>query len=444
MFKKTLLALALTGLAGTATAATIGTGVSYSKEGIVNEASFAIADVVVTAGISNGYSVGDKIVFTFPNDTFSISTSATLVDNGLVAGGAVLNLSAPTYSDGNTVSFTIDSVNNSEAIATGDTLTLSGVVLEKENLLAGGKVSVDYKVISSVNNSGYEEKSADIADVKEQFKAAVTTKFDAVIDVNEERKLFDAAPETTDKLAIKVTNDSAGVVSDATLNVAAASKVTVKGDFSFLDTDADGTADYAVTVAETGGSTPTATIATDLQSFSFPVTAITSTYTATVTASDATTPTAIPVQSYTADVALSYDPATINTGGTDSVKSFSALDAGEWTLNGASGELAFMPFSNDYARSITVANTSSLEGEITVDLTVGGETYSKVLATKAAANGVTNISADINAFAVEKMITSNANVKVIVNAPKASVSVTGIYYHKATADRILMPTKTAE
>lgn len=440
MFKKTLLALALTGLAGTATAATIADGVSYSKEGIVNEASFAIADVVVTAGIDNGYSVGDKVVFTFPNDTFSISTAADVALAAGTGAGAV-TFGTPVYTDGNTVTFEITAV--ATPVTEGATITLSDIVLEKANLLAGGKVNVGYKVISSVNNSAYEEKSADIADVKEQFKAVVTTKFDAVIDVNEERKLFEEAPTTTDALVIDVTNDTAGVETDATLNAVAASKITVKGDFSFLDTDSDGTADYSIAVTN-GGVAPAVTVAEDFQSFSFPVLATTATYTATVTASDTTTPTAIPVQSYTADVALSYDPATLNTGGTDSVKSFTALDAGKWTLNGASGELAFMPFSSDYARSITVANTSSLEGEITVDLTVGGKTYSKVLATKAAADGVTNISADINAFAAENMITSNANVKIIVNAPKASVSVTGIYYHKATADRILMPTKTAE
>lgn len=458
MFKKTLLALALTGLAGTAAAATINTGASektvLSMEGIANETSFSttegLADVVVRAGIANGYSVGDKVVFTFPNDTFDISTAAAIAasDDDATQGTApVIVFSSPVYSGGNTVTFTIDTV--TQPILLADKITLSGIVLEKANLLAGGKVAVDFKVVSSVNASDYEEKSENITSVASQFKAEVKTKLDAVIDVNEERKLFVEANSTkiADELEITVTNDTAGVnaASVATLNPGAASKVTVKGDFSFLDTDADGTADYGITVAESAGSTtPTVTIAEDLQSFSFPVVAATSTYTATVTASDTATPTSIPVQSYTADVALSYTPNTANASGNDSVKSFTGLDAGEWVLNGASGEIAFLPFGNDYARSITVTNTSNLEGEITVDLTAGGKGYTKVLDTKAAAGSVTNISAEVNAFAAEKMITGNAGVKIIVNAPKASVSVTGVYYHKATADRILVPTKAGE
>ncbi|RJE76914.1 hypothetical protein BGP78_10960 [Pseudoalteromonas sp. MSK9-3] len=440
MFKKTLLALAITGFAGVASAATIndgGASVKISQEGSVNEAMFTLAPVVVRAGIANGYSVGDKLVFTFTNDKFDISTAATLVEaqkDGAVAGDSTpdLTFSGPAYSDGNTVTFTVTA--QTVAMAVGDKLTLGGIKLEKANLLAGGKVNVDFKVISSVNNSDYEAKSATIVEVANQIESKVTTKFDAVVDVNAERKLFVEANSTKvlDILTVETTDDAA-VTLGADVNKVS---YTVYGDFSFVDTNNDGTADYAMTVTNATDEA----FAKDFQSITFSHTAGAS-HDVSVTATATATPTLIPVQTFTVDATVSYDPETENTGGTDSTEKVSGLDAGEWKLNGASGSIAFLPFGSEYARSVTVSNTSTLEGEVTIDLIAGNKTYTKTIATKAAAQSVTNISADINAFAAESGITGNASVKVVVNAPDTSVSVTGVYYHIKDGDRILVPTK---
>ena len=96
-----------------------------------------------------------------------------------------------------------------------------------------------------------------------------------------------------------------------------------------------------------------------------------------------------------------------------------------------------MPFGTEYAQSITVANRGSVEGAITVTLKAEGKTYTKELTQMASANSVTNISLEVAAFAKESGITGNAHVNVVVNAPSGNIGVKGVYYHKASADRVL-------
>lgn len=444
MFKKTLLALAITGFVGSAAASTIAqTAIEYSMEGVANESVLDLdtdvavgagGSVLVAVGINAGYGVGDKIKFTFPNDVFDISTNAALVFAGTVA--PTPTLSAPVYTGGNTVSFTITALGGGAlTLANAATIELQGVNLEADNLVGGGDIVADFGVVSSVNGTDYEAKSAKIAVAKSELSAKVTAAFDAVVDVNSTRTLFvesDATDGNTnadkaDKLTI-TTAALAGAKLPATVNKVS---VTVNGDFSFLDTDADGTADYTFTVSNATDEA----VAKDFQSITFSHTAVAA-HELVIDASDFTTPTMIPVQDFTADVTFSYDANTANTGGTDSTADYN-LNAGSWTLNGASQSIAFLPFGSDYAQSITVTNTSSLSGEITVDLTANGMTYTKVLDTAAAADSVTNISLEVAAFAAESGITDNAQIQVVVNAPTNSVEVKGLYFHKPTADRVL-------
>ena len=96
-----------------------------------------------------------------------------------------------------------------------------------------------------------------------------------------------------------------------------------------------------------------------------------------------------------------------------------------------------MPFGTEYAQSITVANKGTVEGAITVTLVANGNTYTKTLSAVAAAKSVTNISLEVAAFAAESGVTGNAYVNVVANAPAGNIAVKGVYYHKASADRVL-------
>jgi len=455
MFKKTLLALALTGISGVATAATINnTEIKYSAEGIVNQTTFDLdADVnastaaavptaaatgqsvIVGVGIDAGYQVGDKIVFTFPNDVFDISTNAALVAKG--TADPSLTVGSPVYSNGNTVSFTITGATAVTKTNAAE-IALSGIVLAKENVLAGGDVDVKFHVVSSVNNTNYEEKTDTIASVAEQLSASVTTPLDAVVNVSAERKVFEDTDTKGANGGVGQDQDFEDTLvvtpkSESYVKPTVISKITYKvnGDFSFMDTDSDGTVDYSVTTS--GGTSLSApAFAKDLQSFTVVDTATAATaVTFELEATDGTT--VIPAQAYTVDTTVTHTPVSATSA---SSKAFSSK-AGEWTLNGSSDKIAFLPFGNEYAQSITVTNTGTLEGGITVELTANGTTTSKLLTATATKNAVTNISLEVAAFAKELGIDGNAAIKVIVNAPKANIQVKGVYYHKASADRVL-------
>lgn len=417
MFKKTLLALALASAAASASAATITTPpVTYSAEGIVNETLFDVSadgyEPVAVVGINNGYQVGDKVVFTFPNDTFDISTAATIA----LSGTGVATFGTPVYSNGNTVSFTILTV-GTPIIAT-DTMTLGGVVLTKTNLLAGGAVNVDYKVISSVNGTDYEAKSAKIAESKTELSASVTTKLDGIIDVNSQRTVFTVAnPSVNDDIMV-ITPVDANYTKSATVTKTV---YTVNGDFSFMDTDSDGTADY--TAAVSGGTAISAqAFAADFQSLTFTDTGVAAPVTIQFEATDGTT--VIPAQTFTAKAVVSYTPAT----GAATSKTFDTLAAGSWTLNGASVQIPYMPYADTVDQIIYVTNTSKLDGEVEVVVTAEDGTKYNLGQVAVAKTGVTKLSGLIkNALAAQGFTKGKASIQVIVNAPNANVTVYAAY-----------------
>ena len=417
MFKKTLLALALTGLAGTAAAATIdNTAVKYSVEGLQFQTEVDLADVVATVKASTDYQTGDKIVFTFPNDTFAVGTSATLT----ASAGPTLGAGSAVYSGGNKVSFTLDGTTAN--VTDGVTLTLGGIKLSAANLNAGGKVDVAYEVISAVTNGAYDKASATtVATVAKQLDVkAGTNVLDAKVDVSNERKEF-VGGAFTDTLEITAVDDTVGVEQDATVTKAV---YTINGDFSFLDTDADDKADYSVTA--TAG---TAAVAKDFQSITVTNTAAASSI-VTIEATDGTT--VIPTQAYTVNADVTY---TATGAPAAQTKSFT-FSGGSWVLNGYQDTVSFLPFGSQYAQSVTVTNRGSVEGAITVEITANGEVKSKELTAIAAKSSVTDISKEVAAFAAEIGVNGNAGLKIIVDAPSANITTDAVYYAKADQDRV--------
>ncbi|MGJ8680083.1 hypothetical protein [Paraglaciecola sp.] len=447
MFKKTLVALALTGLAGAASASTIITSkITYSEEGIANTKTFDLdtdtttvstvsstaGSVIVAVGIDNGYAIGDQITFTFPNNVFDISTSATLAIDS-VGTASTITVGTPQYSNGNSVSFTISAVGSgASAVALTGLATefiLGGIILEDDGLSDGDDVDVDYSVISSVNNGAYEEKSGTIAEVKEELSVKVTTALNGIINVSEDREEFTVADSTVEQDTLVITPAVAGYTLPAT-----PSKVvyTVNGDFSFVDTDSDGDADLAVAI--TGGTSISgADFADDFQSYEFTdTTAAPAAVTVEFTAADETV---IPTGSFTVDAEVAYAPDT----GSATSKSFDGISAGEWKLDGTESEINFLPLDNNkFALLVSVANTGSVDGEITIDIITEGMTYSKAIDTVATAKSVTNIGPDIAAFAAEEGLTGFAHVNVVVNSPSADIETKAFYLSRSDKDRAVV------
>jgi len=448
MFKKTLLALALTGLAGTATAATVvdTNTATFSAEGIAQVTSLDLdaavtsidtngatagtpGSVVVTLG-STAYQVNDEMVFTFPNDKFAVGTDATLLikDNAGTEVTTVVGTTAA-YSGGNKVTFKLTAgAGATTPIDANSTVTLGGIVLDSANLKAGGVVTVAYNGVSNITSGQFDKGAAvQIAEAKTQLASTIEagdrlggTK----VDVSKERKVFVGGGKTD---SVKITAENNTSYSSA----ASVSKAvyTLMGDFSFLDTDADGKADYDLT--STAG---TVVLADDMQSAKVEAASF-ATNTFSVEATDGTT--VIPVQDFSATTALTYtikDAAGLDTSVT---KSYS-MYAGSWALNGYTDtEVSFVPFGSDFAHAITVTNKGTVEGDITVELTANGMTESKTLGVVAKGKAVTNIGKEVTAFAQELGLTNtNGALKIIVDAPEGSIKTDVVYYSKKDADRV--------
>ena len=197
---------------------------------------------------------------------------------------------------------------------------------------------------------------------------------------------------------------------------------------------ATGAADTYTSAIDAAGTKITVTVADAAAANT--VEAMTATFTNAGLSVTATPNSKLPTQVITLDSTIKYNTAAPAAA---TKVTATAQAAGSWTLNGSNDDIAFLPFGSDYAQSITVTNTGSVAGAITVDLTAGGKTYTKTLTAVADAKSVTNISLEVAAFAAASGITDNARIKVVVNAPDANneIQVKGLYFHKPTTDRVL-------
>jgi hypothetical protein len=218
----------------------------------------------------------------------------------------------------------------------------------------------------------------------------------------------------------------------------------LNGDLSFLDADADGKLDTgtSITVADDAVATTATgvTVAADMQSVSFtsasPAFALLGTgsvandrQVAFTISSDGVR--VIPATAFTIDAAMAYtDAATLG-------RSYAAagISAGAWSLNGDGATISFLPFGDAFSQSVTVTNTGTVDGTISVDWTYNGVTTPTTLTSIAVANSVTDISSELRTMAASAGIVGNAGLAIIVNSPQGQIQIDALYYSKADGDR---------
>lgn len=426
MLKKSLLALSLAAAVGTVHAAVPsklsaggqGTGATdtVKAQTISQQAALStisLKDITFTltdvASVVANYATLAKVVVTFDGATLSASSDADLV-----ASNAGVTVGKVAYPNPTTIEFPITTA----AASALDTMTLSDVVLSVDG---SSNVTMTIKAVSSVAGVEIDSASGVVAAYVDEYGAKVSqgNGFAKQINVASARKLFTDAT-STDSATVTIT-DLTTDHGDTSASLGAGDVVvTLNGDFSFLDLNGDGKVD-----AKDTGSSITGTLAKDLQSTEVKRAAAGDQVFTVATGGKVT----LPAQSYSADVAIAYTNS-LNKAGSDTT---SGLNAGKWTLNGDSADIAFMPFGGQYSNSITVTNMSALAGEITVTLTDGGKSVTADVGV-AAAKSVTNIGKEVAALAAANGMTQ-ANVNVVVNA--TDTTVVGVYYSKVDGDRVL-------
>lgn len=454
MFKKTLLALALTGLAGTAVAGTVSTTgtvkdgkivaasagqpLSISTEGSVGVDSVTPVDGKVTFKINNlkseDYRSIKSFLITLSGATLSPATQATMKADTATAtllstDGDNVTFGTATYPTATQILVPVTYVDGGVdagppakvlGFPNDSTFEINGLDLQFDSKDLGSSITYTVQALSTVGNTEIDKGEAIVAEFVSELSAAVndTTNFKETVDVAAGRKMFTGTTEA-DKLGTSVKVDVTTATADLLPADVTASEFTytLNGDFSFLDVDSDGKIDKTFDL--------TGVVAKDLQST---VTAKSASKTATF---DFKTDGSVilPENNYTVDVTFGYKT---NKGVAQTFENSYA--AGSWRLNGSGGFINFMPFSSQYAQSITVTNTGTVEAPISVTLTYNGETYTTTLDVDAKAKSITDISKKVADFAKEKGVVGNATVSINVASPTTSVD--AIYYSKKDADRV--------
>ncbi|WP_340676893.1 hypothetical protein [Paraglaciecola sp.] len=378
MFKKTLVAsaLALAAFGSQAVVVTVPGATTVSQEGSVGAASVTLPNVVATLGAE--YTVNDTITFTITGAEFLIASSTpvlTYVDASGGGGDGTMTLGL-LNSTATTVTFRITDLvpNTGDAVTTADTLTLSGMVLTTTTVTdAVGAISVAHSARTNNNlvldSAGTPSLTA--LTVVAQLSSSVTKALNGIIDVNNDRQQFTLGNDSivTDVLVVTPV-EAVAAVNDVTYSVATH---TIKGDFSFMNTNATAGVDAgelaaAFVATAAGDDVMVSTINAAMDTITVTATDAgadaVEAHTFTFTVAGAGTDNAVlNTQSFTISTSLAFD-APVAAASTKVIATDAA--AGAWTLNGSVVEVPYMPFGPNTQPILRHTNTGTKSGSVSV------------------------------------------------------------------------------
>lgn len=451
MFKKTLLATAISAIALNATAGTLAiTGTNVSQEGAANETSVAVPTMTLTAAAE--YAVGDILKFNISGASFDTVNSTpvlTVTMTALAVGGADVVTAGLLSQSATEISYRITSQTDSgvDGISyIGATFALAGMEMTTATVVdATGDISVAYSAETSTGlalDAG--AGNTDVAQtVVAQFSSSVTTAADGIIDVNNSRKQFTVGPLADTIVFTPV--EAVAATHDAAFDVAT---YVINGDFSWMESDGDAGIDAAelaaaTTLTTSGDDVLTATInaagdaitvvatdgganAVDVNTVQFDVLGV-----------GVGTAPVLPTQTFTADTTITYTPAT-GAAATKSVQTAEA--AGSWTLNGKVATINYMPFGDNTQVIMRATNTGVQTGDLTVRYMLEGvdTSWNDVSGVVTSlAPGVSNISDLVmNAIKADAGVTSGkVAIEITANVPTVDATVYAAYKVVSETDR---------
>lgn len=426
MFKKTLIAASVATLAGTAVAGIndgVTTPTSLALEGTVAAGTVAIGnELTVNLTADADYIANDVLEFYVTGATIDVENSDPSV-------GALANF-IDMDADTGRIRFRVQS-----EVSENTTLSLTGVDLLTDDLSSGTKINVSSQAVSLNPAIGeYDVNAAKtVAVATPQFKLDTTNTagFNGVINVEDSRELFVAGASDT---ASVVYTDQGGVNQIALAEVVH----TITGsDFGHFSAWADDEGEIAVAsgVSATGvDDTFAYELSEDLTTLTITQTAATGIDTdvdVTLNAPGADSGVALAEQSFTASVVGE------NAAGVSATIVPADTDFGQWTLNGASVFVPYMPYSSTSALSqiIYVTNNGSQSGQIEVTaFDDAGNDYGPYDLGTVNGKSVKKLTTDLNAKLFADGVTSGKLAfTVTVTAPAGNIEVYTAY--KAGNDR---------
>ena len=342
---------------------------------------------------SGGYAVGDILAFNITGGSFDLTKAAPTVITSDSGAAAFFDITA------NQVRFDVSTV-----VVGSEVITLTGAFLSATGLTDSTEVSVS----SIATRSGTTFDAAagfKAATLAPQYSAKVSKKLNGVIDVSEERQALTAGNDSAniDKLSVKVKLDVTGNKLDPAIT-----SYVIGGDFAWLSASAQVTVDaVAVTPAEletyltglyvgTGDDTlKSVSLNTDMDKLTVITNAVgndidtESTFSLTTEGKAAGSP-VLSASAY--DVTVTVDDGTSATATT--LTAGTTMDAGEWTLNGSTIEIPYMPYGDNTQVILRQTVTGTQSGDISVRYMLEGvdSTWNTVGVVGTSAPGVQDIS----------------------------------------------------
>ena len=451
LFKTTLLAAAVAATCGTANAGTVAvTKQVHSEQGLKGvTASQQSGNITYTLGAT--YREGDKLTLTLPKDTLNKTNpssgfpSVVVMDpvNSPVQANSIAGLTwgllnatvGATLSDGSVVDqvtyrvTALTQPHNGSNVPWEHGSTVGGVLgggtdklfisYNPQALITNGvstpitvAVSSETQAGDILDNTG--SRTATIAEAKSQFgQLTVNNKFSGVIDVTQARLQFTSG--NTDFMSYTVSNPTTtGWLNVATVNTAKASVFGEAGKMTGLKAANWASANGSVAFTEDAAKVEV--------SYAGPVTNDVILFTAPAASSAV----ALESQKFNTDFTYYYTSAGSVAGDEPIVV---GADSGEWTLNGATVNIPYMPYSATASQIIYVTNSGALAGDITATaFDDKGNMYDLGKIATANAKTVTKITSQVNQKLGEKGFTGGkVSITITVNAPAESVTVYASY-----------------
>lgn len=456
IFKKSLVALALTGFAMSSAQAAIAIGgkAEYSNEGITTATGAAqnitlgaggTADIVITLNTVVPQNGLVRVNFSAPVST-KTGHVMDLSDVAAVTASGVVTLAVANYG----ADFVVYRVTNAAGAVAGSTLTFDNTLkFTSPAIIAAKGLSVTASSETATGSVIESAKTEVVAELVQQNEYEVLTAglLTKTIDVATKRTKFTGAG-TTAALAV-TTTDNTGVT-DAFEVAYTSQKYTLEGDFSWIkDTNATTAGIQAATgvLTYTAGCTQTSLTATTLKYACNGTTANpTVSFDLAVNAASAPDADVYPVLNPTS-FKLTSEVDFNNPAGLASnlLAPFAAEAVGSWSLNGADVTIPYLVFGNvggkDYNQVVQLTNKSSIAGAIYVDIYDGeGNVIAKnsKLTATAKANAVTNLATELKALVAAAKYQGKVSVRVIAEVPSATAQIYAAYQDVATSERAIV------
>lgn len=424
--------------------------------GTDDAANFAVGDICNFAGSTVDHRVvavnttSEDITITPHPAATSENVAITCDDPSFVALGLI-------NSTDTSVTYRVTSVTEGPSTV-GSEIAVPTPNVSVAALKTAKKVTVAY---SAATSSGVAmdtlATTASLGTVIDEITYAVTTKFDGVIDVENDKKDFasggvnnndnaDSVVLTTTVTAgtagDKHTIASSGVVTlaaniDDVMTSANSAVTTISGDFTYLDNDL-ATAGVTATGA-TQSNVDAVAVAADGLSITATDSAVANATAVTVVV-DNSEDVALDAQSFTGSTVVTYTSNSVATA----TKTVDHGSLGSWTLNGASVTAYAVPMGDAVSRFLWISNGGANSAALSYTITMNGSSYGPYsigsVAGKTSVSVGGLIDTDLAARSIYVAPSSRANINVSAPVKANDITMSASYKHIGDADRLGLET----